>query len=157
MQTESIRDELLSRAETSKVLPTLNTLINELLRIMSDKDASFTDLFNIIRYDQSISSKIISIANSAYYSRGTRVVSLERGMIVIGFEEIKNIVMCLVFLKEILQLWKLTQQDLMRLWQHSLAVGYAAKTLSTHLMFDEPEKVFTVSIIHDIGKIILFT
>jgi putative nucleotidyltransferase with HDIG domain len=157
MQTESLREQLLSRAETSKTLPTLSTIISELLRVMSDVNSSFGQLFDVIRYDQSISSKLISIANSAYYSRGTRVVSLQRAMMVVGYDEIKNIVMCLAFLKEILHLWKLSQKDLAVIWTHSLGVGYAAKTLSSHLMIEEPEKVFTVSILHDIGKIIFYS
>ncbi len=156
MQANTLRDEVLAKAETLRALPSLNTILNELLRIMNDKNSSFSQLHNIIRYDQSISSKIISIANSAYYSRGTHIVSMERAMIVIGFDEIKNIVMCLAFLKEILNRWKLKQEDLKVLWTHSVRVGYAARALSNALMVEEPEKAFTVSILHDIGKVIFY-
>jgi HD-like signal output (HDOD) protein len=156
MQTVTLRDELLARAETIKVLPTLNTVINELFRVMHDPNASFKQLFDVVRYDQAIGSKIISIANSAYYSRGLDIVNLERAMIVIGFEEIKNIVMCLAFLKEILNRWKLNQNDLAVLWTHSLSVGYAAKVLSARTMVEEPEKAFTVSILHDLGKVLFY-
>ena len=45
----------------------------------------------------------------------------------------------------------------MRLLEHSLAVAYAAETLSSHLLLGDPEKAFTASIIHDIGKVILLT
>jgi putative nucleotidyltransferase with HDIG domain len=156
MQTVTLRDELLARAETVKVLPTLNTIINELFRVMNDINSSFKQLFDVVRYDQAISSKIIGIANSAYYSRGSGIVNLERAMIVIGFEEIKNIIMCLAFLKEILSHWKLSQRDLASLWTHSLTVGYAAKVLSARTMVEEPEKVFTISILHDIGKVLFY-
>ncbi len=157
MQTAALRDELLARAETVKVLPTLNSVINELFRVMNDRNSSFNQIFNIVRYDQGISSKIISIANSAYYARGCKVLNLERAMIVIGFEEIQNIVVCLAFLKEILSRWKLSQRDLATLWTHSLSVAYAAKALTAKTMADDPEKAFTVSILHDIGKAIFYT
>ncbi len=157
MQTAAIRDELLARAETGKVLPTLNSVISELLRIMNDRNSSFNQIFNIVKYDQAISSKIISIANSAYYARGCKILNLERAMIVIGLEEIQNIVVCLAFLKEMLQRWKLSQRDLATLWKHSLGVAYAARALSTKTLAEDPEKAFTVSILHDIGKIIFST
>ncbi len=134
----------------------LNTVISELFRVMNDPNSSFKQLFDIVRYDQAIGSKIISIANSAYYSRGSSIVTLERAMIVIGFEEIRNIIMCLTFLKEILNRWKLTQRDLAVLWTHSLAVGYAAKVLSTRTMAEEPEKSFTIAILHDLGKVLFY-
>jgi putative nucleotidyltransferase with HDIG domain len=152
-----MRDELLARAETGKVLPTLNSVITELFRVMNDRNSSFNQIFNIVKYDQAISSKIISIANSAYYARGCKILNLERAMIVIGLEEVQNIVVCLAFLKEMLQRWKLSQRDLATLWKHSLAVAYAARALSTKTLAEDPEKAFTVSILHDIGKIIFYT
>lgn len=147
---------MLARAETVTVLPTLNTIITELFRVMNDANSSFKQLFDVVRYDQAISSKIISIANSAYYNRGASVANLERAMIIIGFEEIKNIAMCLVFLKEIIGKWNLSQKDIASLWTHSLSVGYAAKALSAKIMTEEPEKAFTVSILHDVGKVFFY-
>jgi putative nucleotidyltransferase with HDIG domain len=157
MQTERLREELLAKAENVTVLPTLNGVIGELFRIMNDPNSSFKQLFDVVRYDQAISSKIISIANSAYYSRGSAIATLERAMIVVGFEEIKNIVMCLAFLNEILRRWKLSREDLATLWTHSLGVSYAARTLANKTMGDEPEKAFTVSILHDLGKVLFYS
>jgi len=140
-----------------KVLPTLNTIITEVLRVMNDKNSSFNQLFGVVRYDQAICSKIISIANSAYYGRGWAITNLERAMVAIGFEEIKNILMCLVFLKEVLNGWKLTQEDLAALWNHSLSVACAAKILAGRTVAADPEEAFTVSILHDMGKVIFYT
>ncbi|MGD0230708.1 MAG: HDOD domain-containing protein [Syntrophorhabdales bacterium] len=82
MQTLSPSEELLEKVERLKVLPTLNAIIDEVFQILADDNSSFNGLFNIVRYDQAISSKVISIANSAYFSRGTRIVNLERAMVV---------------------------------------------------------------------------
>ena len=157
MRTESLRDELLEKAESIKVLPTLNVVITEVLRVMNDRNSSFNQLFTVVRYDQAISSKIISIANSAYYSRGWGITNLERAMVAIGFEEIKDILMCLVFLKEILNGWKLSQADLAALWTHTISVACAAKILAGRTVTADPEKAFTVSILHDMGKVIFAT
>jgi putative nucleotidyltransferase with HDIG domain len=156
MQTLSPREKLLATADTLKVLPTLNTIIDEILRILADDNSSFHRLFNVVRYDQAISSKVISIANSAYFGRGSQIVHLERAMVAIGFDEIRRIIMCLVFLKEMLSQWKLSQEDLASLWSHTLSVACAAKFLASKTMAEDREKVFTVSILHDIGKVPLF-
>ena len=156
MRSLSLREDVLARAESLKVLPTLNTVIDEVLRVLSDENASFNRLFNVVRYDQAISSKVISIANSAYFGRGSQITNLERAMVAIGFDEIRRIVMCLVFLKEMLHQWKLNQADLVLLWTHTLSVACAAKILAGKIMTEDREKVFTVSILHDIGKVPLF-
>jgi putative nucleotidyltransferase with HDIG domain len=157
MHAERLREELLEKAEAVKVLPTLSSIIGELFRVMNDPNSSFKQLFDVVRYDQAISSKIIAIANSAYYSRGNSVGTLERAMIVVGFEEIKNITMCLAFLNEILHQWKLTREDLQNLWSHSVSVSYCARTLADKTMIEEPEKAFTVAILHDLGKALFYS
>jgi len=156
MRTETIRTELLTKAKTLKVLPTLSTVVDRVFEVLNDNNASFQELVDIVRYDQSISSKIISIANSAYYSRGIKIMSLQRAMIIIGLEEIRYIVTCLAFLEGILRRLSLKEDDLHALWKHSIYVAYSAKILSANTLVEEPEKVFTLALIHDIGKLILY-
>jgi putative nucleotidyltransferase with HDIG domain len=151
------REELLKRARTATILPMLSGMMNETFRIMADPDSSFGQLYDVVKYDQAISSKIISIANSPYYNRGTPVVSLERAMVMVGFKEIERIIMCLVFMKQIMTPWRLGQDDLAAIWEHSLLVAHAAKTLSAKTSLEESEKAFAISIVHDIGKIIFYT
>jgi len=153
----SDREELLKRARTATILPMLSGMMNETFRIMADPDSSFGQLYDVVKYDQAISSKIISIANSPYYNRGTPVVSLERAMVMVGFKEIERIIMCLVFMKQIMTPWRLGQDDLAAIWEHSLTVAHAAKTLSAKTSLEESEKAFAISIVHDIGKIIFYT
>jgi putative nucleotidyltransferase with HDIG domain len=156
-QREMLREEVLTRARTPGTLPMLDGMMNEVFMVMNDANSSFNQLFSIVRYDQAISSKIISIANSTYYSRRVPVTSLERAMVMVGLEEIKRIIMCLVFMKGITTRWRLEQDDIAAIWGHSLTVAYAAKTLSTKMNVEDPERAFTVSVIHDIGKLIFYT
>jgi putative nucleotidyltransferase with HDIG domain len=156
MRTETIRQDLLTRAKTLKVLPTLSTVVDRLFEILNDRNASFSELVDIVRYDQAISSKIISIANSAYYSRGIKIMSLQRAMIMVGMEELKYIVTCLVFLEGILRKLRLRDEDLVTLWSHSVYVACAARVLSTNTLVEEPEKVFTLALVHDIGKVLMY-
>ena len=80
------REELLKRARNARTLPMLRGMMNEVFRVMADPDSSFSQLHDVVKYDQAISSKIISIANSPYYNRGTPVTSLERAMVMVGLK-----------------------------------------------------------------------
>jgi HD-like signal output (HDOD) protein len=150
------REELLRRADGVGILPMLRNMMTEVFRILADPDSSFKHLYDVVKYDQAISSKIISIANSAYYNRGTPVTSLERGMVMIGFKEVERIIMCLVFMKQIISPWKLAQEDMAAIWGHSLLVAHAAKTLSAEMHTEESKKAFAISIVHDIGKVVFY-
>ena len=156
IETLSAREALLAEADKLRSIPALKVILDETVRVLADDNASFQDLFNVVRYDQAISSKIISAANSAYCARGSQLVSLERSMMAIGVDEIRRIVICLVFVQEMAGRWKLGQGDLASLWSHTLSVACAAKTLAEKTMAEDSAKVFTASILHDIGKIPFF-
>lgn len=156
MENCAIRDNLLSRAADLKVIPTMSTIIDKVFTVLGNINSSFTDLGDVIKYDQAISSKVISIANSAYYSRGIEVYSLQRAMINIGYEEVKGIITCLLFMENILKKLKLKEEDLLSLWKHSMYVACASKVLSEKMLIEDPTKVYTIALLHDIGKIIFY-
>lgn len=153
---ENLREELIDKAKTLRVMPTLHSIIERLFVILDDKNSSFSELNDVIKYDQAISSKIIGIANSAYYSRGVEIFSLQRAMITMGFEEVKNIVMCLLFVENILKELKLRADILLELWTHSVFVACAARVLAGRIFGEDPQKVFTIALLHDIGKVLFY-
>jgi putative nucleotidyltransferase with HDIG domain len=138
------------------MIPTLHTIADRVFGVLDNSNSSFTDLSDIVRYDQAITSKIISIANSAYYSRGVEIFNLQRAMLTIGFEEVRSIVTCILLMEGIMKILKLGEEDLLSLWQHSIEVACAARLLSEHLMIEDPQKAFTASLLHDIGRIIFY-
>lgn len=152
LQAESLREEVLARAETLKVLPMPLATLKALAGLMNDKASSFGQLCEVIKHDQAITSKVISIANSPYYSRRSGISSLERAAAVIGPEEVRNIVACVTSPRETPDREPRRQEDIAALWIHSLKVGYAARMLSLATATEDPEKVFTASILHDLGK-----
>ncbi len=156
MSITTQREALISKASDLKVIPTLNNIVEKILEILGNNNSSFNDLAGVVQYDQAICSKIISIANSAYYSRGVEVFELQRAMLTIGFEEVRGIVTCLMFMENIFKKLKLKEQDLIQLWKHSIRVAHGAKVLSERLMIEDPMRVYTVALLHDIGKIIFY-
>lgn len=150
------REEFIARATNLKVVPTLNGIVEKVFDVLSDAYSSPATLGEVVQYDQAISSKVISIANSAYYSRGVEIFSLQRAVLTIGFNEIREIVTSLIFMENILKMLKLKEEDLFALWKHSMLVACAARTLSERLFIDDPSKVYTLSLLHDIGKIVFY-
>lgn len=153
----NIREDLINRAKTLRAMPTFHTIIEKLFTVLDDKDSSFHDVNAVIKYEQALTAKLISIANSAYYSRGIEIFSLQRAMTAIGLEEVKNIVMCILFVESMLKEFKLRGETLLQLWKHSLYVACAAKLLAERTMSEDSQKVFTIALLHDIGKIIFYT
>lgn len=150
------REQLINRASEIKVIPTLGGIVDQVFKVLGNNNSSFNDLSNVVRYDQAISSKIISIANSAYYSRGVEILNIQRAMLTIGFEEVRGIVTCLLLMESIIKKLKLKEEDLLELWKHSISVACAARILSERTLAEDPQKAYTASLLHDIGKIVFY-
>ena len=156
MNNHMPREELINKASEIRVMPTLNNIVDGVFRVLCNNNSSFNDLSEVTKYDQAISSKIISIANSAYYSRGVEIFSLQRAMLTIGFEEVRGVVTCLMLMDSVMKKLKLKEKDLLTIWKHSVEVACSSRILSERMLVDDPQKVYTASLLHDVGKIVFY-
>lgn len=151
-----IREFLIKSALSLKLPPSFSCVAERLLPIVEKENVNPKDIAEILQYDPGLAAKILNIANSAYYSRGAKIYSLGQAIIHIGLRETKNLLVCLLFTSTLREVPKLKRDDLLFIWTHSLFVALGAKILSRRFLIDDPEKVFTASLFHDIGKLVFF-
>jgi len=152
-----IRQRLLSKASELKIAPSLQCIINKAIDIATNPNSTITDIIKIIEIDPGISAKILSIANSAYYNRGTITHDINHALIKIGFDEAKNIILCLLLVENMLRTLKLKFVDLLEYWRHSLYVASSARIFAEKSLENDPIKAYMTSLLHDIGKVILYS
>jgi len=75
-----------------KQLPVLPILLLELMESFGDEEARVEDIAKKIGMDQSISAKVIRMANSVAYRRGKEVESTSQAVIRLGFNSVRSIV-----------------------------------------------------------------
>lgn len=151
-----IRQELVGTAVNLKMYSSFSGVREKLIELIERGDLSLREITELISYDPGLSTKILSIANSPYFSRGIPILSLDQAILTIGLKEVRNIILCLTLLNDLLKRSRMKREDLLYMWGHSVFVALASKLLSQRLLVDEPEKVFTISLFHDIGKLVFF-
>ena len=84
--------ELLDRIRRD--LPTLPSIVNELTTILDNPDSSTFAVEEIMTSDQSMTMKILRVANTAFY-RGARerVADANEAISTLGFEKIRNVIL----------------------------------------------------------------
>lgn len=143
-------------AQHVKSIPTLPTVLTELSRRMEDPKTSSDDLAQVILQDQAISSKVLKLVNSPFYGYSGRITTINQGIVILGFNAIKNLVLS----TSVIEAFKGAQSsesfraDL--LWVHSAAVAGAAKLLAERSGGADPEEAFVAGLLHDIGKMLLW-
>src|SRR5262249_30227833 len=70
-------------------LPSLPAVALDVLRICQDPKSDIGDLAEGLSRDPILASRVLQMANSAYYNRGTEVTSLNRAAVMIGLRALK--------------------------------------------------------------------
>ena len=137
-----------------EAFPPLPVTATKVLSITSNSESSAEDLMHAILPDQMMCSAILKAANSAFYGIPRGVATIERAVVVLGYEEIRNIIIGKAVFGSLPKLSKKTRQNLGLFWEHAITCGLAAKLLGEHLGIS-PSELFIAGLIHDIGKIVM--
>lgn len=117
-------------------------------------DKSIKEIASILEKDVSIATKVLKIANSAFY-RTSRIGSVERACIYLGLDTVKNIVFT-VSLSSVKKLSAANARHMDRVIYHSLKVNQNFQRfykLETGKI--TPPNYTSIGITHDIGKLIM--
>lgn len=136
------------------VMPDIAMRAEELSK---NKDTSVIELSELISQDATLSSKLISIANSAQYNAGKGFDSIEDAISRIGFRDVCKLIVVISH-KSMFDTSKgVFAEKLDLLWVHSFATASCAKFIALNIEANNPERMFSIGLLHDIGKLVLFT
>ncbi|MFH1035426.1 MAG: HDOD domain-containing protein [Pseudomonadota bacterium] len=136
-------------------LPVLPWLWRQVMGHLDNRWSSLGDLEGVIRLDHSLSSAVISAANSSYYGAARRITTVSRASAVLGLEEVRRL--CLATgLCQLMDSGDGQQlADSQELWRHCLDVAAAAALLARGRRGLDVETAFTAGLLHDLGKVLL--
>lgn len=143
-------------------LPTLPAVAIKVLEITADEQSAANDVIRLLRGDQSLTAKILSLAGSAAMGVRQPVTTLEKAVPLLGYRAIRSIVLATSVFDTLMRPKSEGNKgsfDQMEFWRHSLAVACAARRLArarADLKVD-PEDAFVGGLLHDLGKVALDT
>lgn len=146
------------KIEQIENLPTLPEVANRLLRIINDPTTTAVDVANLISRDLSLTSKVLRLANSAFYGIPRTVTTVQNAVVILGLKVINTMVFSITVVKMFPGDGRNELFSRKKFWAHSLACAVLARQLALRMrkftLFD-PEECFCAGLIHDIGRIVL--
>jgi len=148
--------------ENINQLPALPQIVSRLISVVNSPDTSADDAAELIEKDPALTSKVLRLANSAFYGMPRSVSSVSSAVVILGFNTIKSIVLSASVIKIFPQKKNISAFDRLRFWKHSIICAMAARHIAHSIMsaaFLDPQSAFCAGIMHDVGKLIfeLFT
>ena len=136
-------------------LPTLPSIYYSLVQTIQDPNASVDRVIGLIRLDQSLTTRILKLANSAFYGFNFKVETVEEAAQLIGLAEIQIVVLASSVIRAF---HKIPPHlvNVLSFWQHSIACGAASSMLAERGGALQPERHFVGGLLHELGRLLLF-
>lgn len=137
-----------------KDLPTLPTVLAEILQVANNPSASAGDLQVVIGRDPALAAKILKIANSAMFGFSRRIESIRQAVVAIGFRRIRSVASAMA----VAPVFKTDATGLVNgplLWSHSVATAMWTQIIAAKVRYQQTDQVFTAGLLHDVGILIL--
>jgi putative nucleotidyltransferase with HDIG domain len=130
--------------------------VSKSLQLMRDPGYTIGEVGRVVSLDEALTSKILRMANSAYFGTHRRVVSVNEAIVRLGYKTMEGLLLTASasrLLQRRVAGYGLEQG---RLWEHSIAVAMGAKMLAQKLARGvSPDEAYVAGLLHDVGKVLL--
>ena len=143
--------ELLKKVTTIATLPEVTAKI---IATVEDPRSTAAQLHQIVSHDPALVTRILKVVNSAFYGLPGQIGSVERAIVLLGLNAVKNIAVA-ASIGQLFKGGKLCEGFVVRdLWTHCIAVGVAARDIAKQMALPIADEAFLAGMIHDIGLLI---
>jgi putative nucleotidyltransferase with HDIG domain len=155
-QREKRIDLILQQIEE---LPTLPTVALRVLEVTGKSSSSANEVVGLISSDPTLSVRILQIVNSASNAVRGGVHSVQRAVVLLGFQTVRNAVLALTVFQTFGAIEESAGGHFKReeFWKHCVAVATCAEMLAEIINTPDinPSDAFVCGLLHDIGKVAL--
>jgi HD-like signal output (HDOD) protein len=148
--TCSLTPEELARELTH--LPSAPKVLPRLKQLLSDGNSSMDKIVELVRLDLGISARVLQVANSAYYSKGSRCFTVEEAVHRVGYDQVYDLVAYAVASQVLVRPLVVYGIEADELWMQSVACALAAEILALHTGQDR-NVAYTNGLLHSIGMV----
>lgn len=137
-------------------LPSLPAIVSKLIQVVNSPDTSAEDAAKLIQKDPALTTKMLRLANSAFYGIPRSISSVSSAVVILGFNTIRSLVLSATVMK-LFSADNKSPIDRTRFWKHSIVCAMMAKNIVRqfiNIRMMDPESAFCAGILHDIGKLI---
>lgn len=135
-------------------IATLPEVTAKILKTVEDPRSSAAQLHQIVSHDPALVTRILKVVNSAFYGLPGQIASIERAIVLLGLNAVKNIAVA-ASLGQLFRGTKMcdgfTAKDL---WTHCIGVAVTARDLAKQAKLPLGDEAFLAGMIHDLGLLV---
>lgn len=147
-------EKIQARLDKIGDLPVFSASVNRIRMMSSSEETEVTELATEITKDASLTTKLLRVANSPYYSRGNGKVGIaSRAVVMLGFDTVRSITLALKIIDSFqYQHPQINMNSL--LVKSYLSAGFV-REIAFKSSVKDPEETYTCGLLHNMGEIIV--
>jgi HD-like signal output (HDOD) protein len=148
------RDAIRNAVRKISTIATLPEVVAQIVATVEDPKSSAAQLHKIVSHDPALVTRILKVVNSAFYGLPGQINSIERAIVMLGLNAVKNIAVA-ASLGQLFRGVKLCEGYTARdLWTHCIAVAVTARDLAKQMRWSIADEAFLAGMVHDVGLLI---
>lgn len=155
LQRHEIRPEIVAKVKAHVGDMKEFSSFDEISKLLDDPNIDMSKIARKISTDPVLSNKILKVANSAYFGSNISVDSINHALAMLGLINIKAILFHNAFSKKLSGGKAQNHPIFQSLWGHAISTATCAFHLSEAFGGLNKGKLYTLGLVHDIGKFIV--
>ncbi len=135
-------------------VPSLPEIYLEIKREVDNPYSSIAQIGEVISRDQSLTARLLRLANSAFFGFPRRIETISEAVSVIGLKQVRDLALC----TKVIEMFEGIPEELFdtkAFWKHSIGCGITARVLASYHREPNVERFFVAGLLHDIGRLVL--
>lgn len=153
MKLNGTRD-ILQKLEQSTQLLSIPEVYLQLRDLLAGSDYTMTDVALLVGRDPALSARFLQIVNSPLNQRAVKVETVSHAVSLLGSRQVHDIVLSAAVAEAFDDLF-IDAVELRKFWQQSVFCAVLAQQLAVISESVEPERLFVMGLLHDIGHLVM--
>lgn len=133
----------------------LPTRAVEIMELAHDSDSDADDLIQVIRSDPAVAMRIMRTVNSSFIGVREPVGDLKQAVMLLGFQEIRNIAMSAYVAPLFRETAGYKQYSREGLWNHMVSTAVVSQEIARISRRVDPQETYLAGLLHDIGFVLI--
>lgn len=156
VETQVIRKNIIRDIEKKvNTFTPFSPIMGKILKVIDNPSSSAMDIEKVIKFDQILASRVLRMANSAYYGYGGKISTISQAIVVLGLNTLRALLFTAsasrVMNKRLFG-YQLKEGEF---WQYSVLTAISSRILAEKVKYPNIEEAFVAGLLHDIGMLII--
>lgn len=132
-------------------LPSIPKIVQDLIASLCKDDVDIGSLVAQVKQDQSLSARVLAMANSSQYGVSKKIGAIDQAVTLIGLSSLRSLVIASGMSRSFN---KVEGVDMRAFWRHSLVTAGVARVMGKREGVN-PEFAYTAGLMYQIGELVI--